>query len=485
MMIESTNPQAKRYLVGITARSIDDLRELGKYGLDLKKRTARKNEDSKFNVSGILTDEQIQQVRSLGYIVNVYLDLSIEAEKRLQEVSPINRFVETKELHEIKKQIEVPKYMNADEVETALIRLNERYPDISELIELKHKTWNGRLSRAIRVRAGSNNNKSDRIGVLFTGGVHAREWGGSDICIHFLINLLSSYKDNTSLAYGNYTFAPEQIRAMLENIDLFVFPDVNPDGKIYSQTHNDPTLPVGKQDTMWWRKNRNSLAVPNGDDSIHHGTGVDINRNFGFLWGSGIGTLSDDGSGRTHSLTYPGLEAFSEAETKNIMDLFDKYDNIQYFVDIHSCGEMILYSWGDDDNQSEYQDQNFLNHKYDGKRGLKHDSSYKEYIEKSDETTLIALANSMNKAIESVRGNQYVVKQSTKLYATSGTSDDYAFSRHSADSSKSKVYGFTIEFASDKIGFIPPISEMQNIIKEISSAMTEFCISAHKNGKVA
>ena len=137
------------------------------------------------------------------------------------------------------------------------------------------------------------------------------------------------------------------------------------------------------------------------------------------------------------------------------------------------------------DNQSEYQDQNFLNHKYDGKRGLKHDSSYKEYIEKSDETTLIALANSMNKAIESVRGNQYVVKQSTKLYATSGTSDDYAFSRHSADSSKSKVYGFTIEFASDKIGFIPPVSEMQNIIKEISSAMTEFCISAHKNGKVA
>ena len=96
--------------------------------------------------------------------------------------------------------------MNADEVETALIRLNERYPDISELIELKHKTWNGMLSRAIRVRAGSNNNKSDRVGVMFTGGVHAREWGGSDICIHFLINLLSSYKNNTPLTYGNYQF---------------------------------------------------------------------------------------------------------------------------------------------------------------------------------------------------------------------------------------------------------------------------------------
>jgi carboxypeptidase T len=144
---------------------------------------------------------------------------------------------------------------------------------------------------------------------------------------------------------------------------------------------------------------------------------------------------------------------------------------------------MILYSWGDDDNQNKYPDQNFLNHKYDGKRGLKHDSSYKEYIEKSDETTLIALANRMNKAIEGVQGHKYEVQQSTKLYATSGTSDDYAFSRHIADKNKSKIYSFTIEFANDNIGFIPPISEMQNIIREVSSAMTEFCISAYQNGR--
>jgi murein tripeptide amidase MpaA len=145
---------------------------------------------------------------------------------------------------------------------------------------------------------------------------------------------------------------------------------------------------------------------------------------------------------------------------------------------------MILYSWGDDDNQSKDPDQNFLNHRYDGKRGLKHNSSYKEYIEKSDETTLITLANRMNKALEGVRGNQYTVKQATKLYATSGTSDDYAFSRHIADKSKSKIYGFTIEFAPDNVGFIPPISEMQNIMKEVSSAMTEFCISAYQNGRL-
>jgi hypothetical protein len=90
---------------------------------------------------------------------------------------------------------------------------------------------------------------------------------------------------------------------------LFVFPDVNPDGKIYSQSHNDPTLPVGKQDRMWWRKNRNPGLVPNGDDPIYHRTGVDVNRNFGLLWDSGIGTIAEDGSGRTHNLNYPGIDA--------------------------------------------------------------------------------------------------------------------------------------------------------------------------------
>jgi murein tripeptide amidase MpaA len=145
-MLKNNSPEVKRYLVGITARSTSDLRKLGKYGLDLKKRTARRKDDTTFSVPGILTDEEIQQIRSLGYIVDAYLDLSVEAGKRLQEVSRNNRFADTIEMHEIKKQIEVPKYMNADEVETVLINLNKRYPSITELIELKHRTRNGRLS---------------------------------------------------------------------------------------------------------------------------------------------------------------------------------------------------------------------------------------------------------------------------------------------------------------------------------------------------
>jgi hypothetical protein len=34
---------------------------------------------------------------------------------------------------------------------------------------------------------------------------------------------------------------------------------------------------------------------------------------------------------------------------------------------------------------------------------------------------------------------------------------------------------------SNKTGFIPPITEMRNIIKEVSSAMTELCMMAYNN----
>jgi carboxypeptidase T len=157
--------------------------------------------------------------------------------------------------------------------------------------------------------------------------------------------------------------------------------------------------------------------------------------------------------------------------------LLDTYKNIQYYADIHSFGEMILYSWGDDDNQSLDRNMNFQNSKYDTKRGVPGDSDYKEYIESQDEKILKSLANRMNYALERVRGRKYRVEQAVGLYPTSSTSDDYVFSRHLVNGDNKKVYGFTIEFGKEETGFIPPFSEMQNVIKEASSGLTELCIA--------
>jgi hypothetical protein len=42
---------------------------------------------------------------------------------------------------------------------------------------------------------------------------------------------------------------------------------------------------------------------------------------------------------------------------------------VQYYLDIHSYGELILYPWGDDNNQDIDPNQNFRNPAYHGLRG--------------------------------------------------------------------------------------------------------------------
>jgi len=88
----------------------------------------------------------------------------------------------------------------------------------------------------------------------------------------------------------------------------------------------------------------------------------------------------------------------------------------------------------------------------------------------------------MNSALEQVNGSRYTVQQGVRLYPTSGTLRDYAFSRHYADNLKRKIYSFTIEFGKE---FVPPFSEMKNIIKEVNAAMTEFCVAVGTRGTIA
>ncbi|HYP52460.1 MAG TPA: M14 family metallopeptidase, partial [Pyrinomonadaceae bacterium] len=333
-------------------------------------------------------------------------------------------------------------------------------PGLVTLITLPHTSWEGRTSRAVRVRAGTRTN---RAGVLFTGSIHAREWGGSDICISFLTNIVNAYRTNTALTFGAKSYPASQVRAILENIDLFVFPDVNPDGKNFSQTADTGS---GQSQSFWWRKNRN----PNGG-APSASRGVDLNRNFDFLWSSGIGT-----SATQSSFTYKGTAPFSEPEARNVRHLFDTYPNIRFYVDIHSFGDLILYNWGDDNNQNTVTAQNFRNAAFNGLRGTPGDTAYREFISTLDENTLTNFGRRMKNALAAVRGRNYTLQQSVGLYPTSATTDDYAFGRHFVDSLKNKVYGYTIEFGTQ---FVPPFAEMQNIIRDVGAALTEFCLAAN------
>jgi murein tripeptide amidase MpaA len=447
-------------LVDVGTRKLENLPQLDSFGLDLKHRAARRRADGMFVVPGILSDDEIRRVRDAGFIVEIVTDLSPIAEERRRDVSPVNRFAAESGLREFDRRA-VLGYLTGEEIDAALLLLERENPQIVTRIELPHRTWEGRTSAAIRLAAGT---RSERAGVYFTGGVHAREWGGSDICVHLAIRLLNSYRTNAPLAYGRKVFSAEQVRTILENLDIFVFPNVNPDGKHYSQSY-DPAGAPGVQ-RFWWRKNRN----PNGGGDV----GVDVNRNFDFLWSSGIGT-----STWTSGQTYRGSAPESEPEARNLAHMFDAFPNIGFFVDVHSFGELILYSWGDDDNQNDQPDQNFRNPTYDGMRGRLGDSRYREYISAQDEQTSVMLATRMNAALQAVRGRRYTVQQSVGLYPTTATSDDYAYSRHMVDDgsgrSRGKVFGYTLEFGEE---FVPPFAEMRNIIDEVGAALTELCWTA-------
>lgn len=355
-------------------------------------------------------------------------------------------------------------YLNVVEVESALaVAAGPANAAFTQLITLPNQTWEGRTCHAIKIAGGTGNS---RPGVYFLGGVHAREWGSADILVNFVEKLTGAYRAHRGITLGGTRFTAAQVRRVVDTLDVFVFPQANPDGRQESFI-GDPM----------WRKNRR--PGPAG----HAGcTGVDINRNYDFLWN--YKTYFNPAAPVQNSTdpcdpqVYIGPAAVSEPETKNAVWLADTHPNIRYFVDVHSYGEDILYTWGDDRNQTADPAMNFHNPVFDGTRGIAADTVYREYIDPGDQTAIVALANGMRNAIQAVRGRPYEVKQSLDLYPTAGTSDDYFYSRHFVDGSRPKVYAYTIEWGSEgnPTPFHPPYAEMRNIIREVTAGLIEFCL---------
>ncbi|MFQ6397352.1 M14 family metallopeptidase [Nocardia sp. KC 131] len=359
-------------------------------------------------------------------------------------------------------------YLNVLKVESALVVSSVVNAGFTELIELPHPTWEERRCQAIKIGKGSG---SGRIAVMLLGGLHADEWGSSDILINFVEQVTDAYRTGSGLDIGSKSFSAQQLKLIVELLDIVVFPQANPDGRAFSMEGGSNSD---------WRKNRRTK-----DPSSDSCPGVDLNRNFDFLWDF---TRYFDTQSGVHSSIWPcepenyiGHKVESEPETKNVVWLLDRFLATQFFVDVHSSGEKILYSWGNDDNQSTDKSMNFRNAAFDGQRGADHDN-YGEYIPPEDEARAIALADAMAEAIRSVRGRSYEVWQSKKgAYPVSGASTDYAYSRHFTDETREKIYAHVIEWGSNQNPPEPshPIySEMRQIIDEVTAGLVQLCIEA-------
>ncbi len=293
-------------------------------------------------------------------------------------------------------------YHSAETLEHDLRRLAESEPEISELREIGRSLEN-RPIWALRIgeRRGSEHK------LLFMGCHHAREWVSVEVPYLLAEHLVT-----------NANRPP--IRQWLQRGEIWVAPMVNPDGHEYSRTQE-----------RLWRKNRRT--------NVDGSTGVDPNRNYGYMWG----TLNINTSSHVPSdETYVGPRAFSEPETQAVRNLVAR-ELFRGVITYHSFSQLVLYPWG---------------------------YTLQPIPDTSDLATMTKLAKRMQQLIRGVHGTIYTPQQSSQLYLTAGDTTDWTYGEYGIPS-------FTIELRPDSVqngGFILPPDQIQPTFEENLPAAREF-----------
>lgn len=288
------------------------------------------------------------------------------------------------------------KFHNYQEVTSGLRMLANSHADIAQMSSIG-KSIEGKQLWALHINTTPGalmDKKSNKPGILFVANHHAREHLSVEMPLMLAQHLLNNRNDT-------------QIAAMLENRDIWIIPMLNPDGAEHD---------IQGQNYAFWRKNRRD----NKDGTF----GVDMNRNYGFGWGTG-GSSKD-----TSSDVYMGTAPFSEPETLALKDFVESHLNIKILLSFHTFSELILYPWG---------------HKYDSIENTKDLTAYK------------AMAETMAK------WNHYTPQQSSELYIASGDTTDWSYGEHG-------IFSFTFELSpggsSGAGGFYPGAGIIDRVFQD-------------------
>lgn len=156
----------------------------------------------------------------------------------------------------------------------------------------------------------SFNNGTNKKAMWIDCGIHAREWVSPAFCLWFVYYSLSFYSIN------------QDITDILDNMDVYVLPVLNPDGYKYTWTSN-----------RMWRKNR---SISKTSSCI----GVDLNRNFDANW------CTEGASHNPCTEIYCGTFPESEPESQAVANFLRSHkDTIQLYLSIHSYSQMLLFPY--------------------------------------------------------------------------------------------------------------------------------------------
>jgi hypothetical protein len=244
-----------------------------------------------------------------------------------------------------------PSYRPYDDVVRDLEMVAGNNPDIVTLVDLSSEfhvpfTHQGRSLQALRISDRDENgdgngdgneddNENDDVnerepGILITGCHHGREWISVEVPLHFIHYLVDNYQIDPYVTY------------LIDNRDIWIVPVVNPDGYVKSWEDNDRS-----HNWTGWRKN---CRDNDGNGVIDSADGVDLNRNYGYMWGY------DDNNSSPYLANqfYRGPAPFSEPETQAIRALAEKYE-FEVSLHYHSAGGMNIYPWAYIDSDTEDQ----------------------------------------------------------------------------------------------------------------------------------
>jgi hypothetical protein len=187
--------------------------------------------------------------------------------------------------------------------------LHEAYPEITTARDSIGYTIE---SRAIWMMKISDNPEEDEDEPEFfiNSLIHAREPMGLEAALRFMGHLCENYGSDS------------EITDLVDNREFYFVPVVNPDGYEYNRQ-------IAPNGGGMWRKNRNPTGY------------VDLNRNWGYMWG-----YDDEGSSPDpDDETYRGMAPFSEPETSALRQLIDSR-NFTIILNLHTYGDDFLYPWG-------------------------------------------------------------------------------------------------------------------------------------------
>jgi carboxypeptidase T len=305
-------------------------------------------------------------------------------------------------------------HASSDAVIADLQSLVDKNPAIAQMVPLTPKTSEGRTIWAIKITKDPKSaKKKNRI--LFESAHHAREWISTEVSYLLAKNLVESYASDA------------KIKSYIDNEEIWIVPLTNPDGYEYTKKSSSTRL---------WRKDRHD----NGGtcSKVSSGWGIDPNRNYAVHWGEGKGNPA--GSPRCTDETYRGPSADSAPETQAMSNLLEQYQ-FTATMHYHSFAQLILYPYG--------------------------------YTNKAspDSQLFSTMANTMSSLIKAVHGVTYTPEQSSKLYITSGSADDYVYDTY-------KIPSFTIELrptqSNSTTGFLLPASQIQPTWEENKPAALYF-----------